>query len=250
MAPAPRPPGAVRKQKNRMLARPSRWKSRYRSSHWHSPPDVVRPALLRSRSIARLLARMTSIGRLARAPLGASRNLAAFLTAPLPSTRMTPVGRPLASRTIQGWFILSRPMASIALLLRNVSARLNCRNTGLSGEYGSSSSRVNGRLVVRELVGRPSAQVVHPLPRPLFLRLGADQLERLFARIDAIEAELEIPVRALLLEVRVVVDETRHDRAAPQVDALGCRSCEPRNVLIGADRDEAVAAHGDCLGDR
>ena len=64
--------------------------------------------------MARLLARMISGGRLARAPFGASRKPAALLTAPVPALRMTPVGRLSASRTIQGSSIASSPIASIA----------------------------------------------------------------------------------------------------------------------------------------
>ena len=70
-------------------------------------------------------------------------------------------------------------------------------------------------LVVRELVGRPPAEIEHPLAGPAGLCLGADHLERLLARIDAIQAKFERPVRALLLEVRVVVDHPGNNGPAP-----------------------------------
>jgi len=50
--------------------------------------------------------------------------------------------------------------------------------------------------------------------------------------------------------VRVVVDEPGHHGPAPQVDAPRVRACQPRDVLIGADRDDAVAPNGHGLRDR
>ena len=161
-----------------------------------------------------------------------------------------PVARPLASRMIHGSLRFSSPSASIALLLRYCSERVNCRNTGLFGRHLVELLARERLLVVRELIGRPAAEVEHPLAGPGRLGLGADQLERLLARVDAVEAQLERPVGALLLEVRVVVDHPGNHRPAAQVDAPRVRTRQPRDVLVGADRDDAVAAHGHGLRDR
>ena len=66
-------------------------------------------------------------------------------------------------------------------------------------------------LVIRELRGRPAAEVVDPSAVRCRLRLRGNRVEHLLARVHAVEAQLHRPVGAFLLEVRVVVDEPRHD---------------------------------------
>ena len=97
----------------------------------------------------------------------------------------------------------------------------------MSGATLSSSSRVNGFLSSVNWSGDQPPRLKTHLPGARRLGLGADHLERLLARVDAVEAQLERPVGALLLEVRVVVDDSGNHRPAAQVDALRVRTRQP-----------------------
>jgi len=99
------------------------------------------------------------------------------------------------------------------------------------------TSEIGAHLPIQECSGSQIG-VGEPLPR------CPPQLERLLARIDAVEPELERPVRALFLEVRVIVDEPGHDGAAAQVDAARGRTRQAIHLLVGADRHDPVATDG------
>ena len=106
------------------------------------------------------------------------------------------------------------------------------------------------RAAVGELIDRPAADVVHPLARRDRLCARGEQIERLPPRVDAVEADFVRPRRAGAQQVHVVVDETRNDRAAPQIDAARRGSGHLQDLLITADEDEAIAFDGDRLRDR
>ena len=105
-------------------------------------------------------------------------------------------------------------------------------------------------FVVGELVRREAAQRIDPFAGFQGRRLGADHLQRLFARGDPVEAQFLQPDAALLHDVGVVVDHAGNDGFAAQIDAPRVRSRKPRDVLIGAHRDHAVAPDRHRLRDR
>ena len=105
-------------------------------------------------------------------------------------------------------------------------------------------------LVVGELIGREAAERVDPFAGARARGLGADHLERLAARGDAIEPQFLQPDLALFHQVRVVVDQPGHDGFAGEVDAARVGSGETRDVGGGADGDDAIASDGDGLRDR
>jgi ABC-type Fe3+/spermidine/putrescine transport system ATPase subunit len=78
----------------------------------------------------------------------------------------------------------------------------------------------------------------------------ADQLERLPARVNPIETKLQRPIGALFLEVGMIVDHPGDDGSAAQVDAPRIRPRQARDVLVGADGDEAIASNRHGLRDR
>ena len=87
-------------------------------------------------------------------------------------------------------------------------------------------------------------------PGPTRFRPGLDQLDRLLARLHAVETQLLQPGLPGAEQVHVVVDQSRDDGLSPQVDPPGARPREPGHVLVGADGDDAVATDRHRLRDR
>ena len=82
--------------------------------------------------------------------------------------------------------------------------------------------------VVGELCRRPAADVEDPAASANFLRPLAEHLDRLLARVDTVEAKLQLPGVARAQQVQVVVDEAR-DRPC---DLASRRSwCRGRRAL-------------------
>ena len=138
----------------------------------------------------------------------------------------------------------------MALLLRYCAERVNWRNTGLFGDTLSSSSRVNGFLSSANWSGDQPPRLNTHLPGPEALALARIISSACLRVVDAVESQLERPVGAFLLEVRVVVDHPGDDRASAQIDAASVRPRHLRDVLIGADRNDAVPANRHRLRDR
>ena len=86
----------------------------------------------------------------------------------------------------------------------------------------------------RELIGRPAAEREDPLARALAAWPAPGASPSPACAYDAVEAVFERPVRALFLEVRVVVDEPRHQRAAAQIDPPGVGTGQRVDLLVGA----------------
>jgi hypothetical protein len=50
--------------------------------------------------------------------------------------------------------------------------------------------------------------------------LGRESPQRLAARVDTVESDLHVPTLHGAREVEVVIDESRHDRCAIEIDDL------------------------------
>ena len=109
---------------------------------------------------------------------------------------------------------------------------------------------MNGLPIVGELLMGPAADVEDPSARPFRLRPGAHHLDRLLARLDAVEAQLLQPGVPGAEQMHVVVDQPGSDRLAPEIDPPGVRPGQPGDLLVGADRHDAVAADRHRLRDR
>ena len=104
--------------------------------------------------------------------------------------------------------------------------------------------------VVRELLDRPSTQVVDPFARCNSLGARAKLLERGGAGAHAVPTDFPLPGGARTQKVHVVVDQPGNDRAPAEVDAARGRSGQFRDLRIAPDGDNAVAANGHGLSDR
>src|SRR6185295_3205387 len=93
-------------------------------------------------------------------------------------------------------------------------------------------------LVVGELVTAPAAERVDPLPGSGGPDFCAQHLDRLLARLHAVETHFFGPGFTGPHEVRMVVDQSWNDGALPEIDPASAAPSELGYFLVGADSDD------------